>query len=276
MPTRDIKQHASPVIERSHLPLRRSLTEPTSETGKIGTSQARWLTVGTLFSELADIDRERWPLRADYKQASTKEVIFYKGDPATHLYMVVSGKVKVSAPSEDGKEITFGILGPGELVGEMGVIDGADHTATVTALEPTELAVLNQRDFLSLLENCPSVALKLLKILCERLRRTSEMAEDISFLPLPVRLAKRLYALAQNYGDRTPSGIQIGLHLCQQDLANLVSTSRESINKQLAIWQAEGLVGMSRGHLTVYNIAELASLAGIEEHTHSHRLAMVN
>ncbi len=126
----------------------------------------------------------------EYKRVPAKEILFYKGDPAGQLFVILSGKVKVSAPSEDGKEIIFGIFGPGELVGEMGVLEDADHTATVTALESTELAILERRDFFLLLEQSPAIAIRLLTILCERLRRTSEIVEDISFLPLPIRLAK--------------------------------------------------------------------------------------
>ena len=202
--------------------------------------------------------------RFEYRQVSAKEIIFYKGDPANQLFMLISGKVKVSAPSEDGKEIIFGIFGPGELIGEMGVLEEADHTATVTALEPTELAVLERREFFLLLEQTPAIAIRLLTILCERLRRTSEIAEDISFLPLPVRLAKKIYSLAQTYGKKTPKGTRIEIHLYQQELANMVGTSRESINKQLANWQQEGIASMDRGYMVIHKFGHLLDLAGCQ------------
>ena len=199
------------------------------------------------------------PVLEGSKRVAAKDVIFSKGDPATQLVVVVSGKVKVSASSEDGKEITFGILGPGELFGEMALLDGADQIATVTALEPTELAVLERRDFLPVLKTCPAVALELLAILCRRLRQANEVIEDVSFLTLPLRLGKQLYGLANAYGQLTSQGIKIGVHLSQQELANLVGTTRESVNKQLAVWQAEGSVLIENGYLTIRQPAHLAA-----------------
>lgn len=211
-------------------------------------------TASAFWSSLATEEMSRHGIRAISKTIAAKSVLFFKGDPATYLYIVVSGRVKVSAPSDDGKEITFAILGPGELVGEMGVFEETDHTATVTAMEPTELAVVNRHDFLCLVGQSPALALKLVAVLGDRLRRANEMAEDISFLALPVRLAKKLLALAHAFGHATPDGTRIGLQLCQQELANMVGTSRESINKQLSTWHAEGLVTQDRGYVTIHQI----------------------
>ena len=201
-------------------------------------------------------------IRRGRKYVPAKEVIVYKGDPAGQLFVIISGKVKVSAPSEDGKEVIFGILGPGELFGEMGILDGGEHQATVTALVSTELAVLDRQDVRRCLGAFPAMALKLLTILCRRLRQTSEIAEDLSFHTLPVRLAKKLSALAEAYGEPTSKGVRICLPLCQQELANLVGTTRESINKQLAVWQADGIITTEQGCLTIRRLTGLAALAG--------------
>jgi len=216
---------------------------------------------GNVLSPLDLVQGKHPGVRTCRKHVDPKEVIFYKGDPASQLFVILSGAVKVSAPSEDGKEITFGILGSGELFGEIGMLDEAEHTATVSALEPTELAVLDRHDFLHLLEAYPDLTLRLVMILCKRLRQASEVVEDLSFLTLPVRLAKKLLALARTYGRPTPQGVRIGLHLCQQELANLVSTTRESINKQLAVWQGQGLVTMEHGLLTIHRFQDLVSMA---------------
>ncbi len=228
----------------------------------VKTPGMRRVPVRRNFLSPLDLVGEKHPeVRTGRRHVDPKEVIFYKGDPARQLFVILSGAVKVSAPSEDGKEITFGILGSGEFFGEMGMLDGAEHTATVSALEPTELAVLDRRDFLHMLESHPDLALRLVMILCKRLRQAREVVEDLSFLTLPVRLAKKLSALAKIYGRPTPQGVRIGLHLCQQELANLVSTSRESINKQLAVWQGQGLVTMEQGSLTILRLQDLATLA---------------
>ena len=196
------------------------------------------------------------------KRISPKQIIIQKGDPGSSLYVVVSGRVKVTAPSPDGQEFTFDFLGPGNFFGEMAVLDGTDHSATVTAMEPTVLQVIARDEFLAKIEQDPRVALSLVATLCGRLRRTSQMVEDMSFLAMPVRLAKQLVALAGAYGVHTCHGTRIELHLCQQELASLVGTSRESINKQLRAWQHEGLIAIRDGLLTILRMPELSTIAG--------------
>jgi CRP-like cAMP-binding protein len=197
--------------------------------------------------------------RGRARHVGAKELIFSKGDPATQLFFILDGRVKVSASSEDGKEIIFSILGAGELFGEVALVEGTEHSASVITLEPTDLLAFDRRDFLALIQEQPAFALSLLTTVCSRLRGASELAEDISFLPLPARLAKRLIALAQSYGIASSRGIRIGLHLCQQELANMVSTTRESVNKQLALWQAEGLISMRKGYLTIKHVPTFAT-----------------
>jgi CRP-like cAMP-binding protein len=188
-----------------------------------------------------------------------KELIFSKGDRAAQVFLILDGRVKVSASSADGKEIIFAILGPGELLGEIALMAGTEHSASVFAIEPTDLLAFERKDFLELIQKDPNFALSLLTTVCSRLRGASELAEDLTFLPLPVRLAKRLISLAHTYGIASTRGIRIGLHLCQQELANMVSTTRESVNKQLALWQGEGLISMRKGYLTIRHIPTFAA-----------------
>ena len=211
-----------------------------------------------LFSSLAIPERERPTVRIGVRKVPAREMIFDKGDPATELFVVRSGKVKVSVPCEDGREIIFDIFGPGDIFGEIAVLEGTEHQATTTALETTELEVMDRQEFLTLLEKCPETATRLLKILCARLCRANELAQEISFLPLPLRLAKKLWKLAKTYGVETPRGIRINVQLYQQELGNLVGTSRESINKQLSLWQSEGLISMEQGYLIINQPAGFA------------------
>src|SRR6476646_10487416 len=129
-----------------------------------------------------------------------KELIFSKGDRAAQVFLILDGRVKVSASSADGKEIIFAILGPGELLGEIALMAGTEHSASVFAIEPTDLLAFERKDFLELIQKDPNFALSLLTTVCSRLRGASELAEDLTFLPLPVRLAKRLISLAHTYG----------------------------------------------------------------------------
>ena len=193
------------------------------------------------------------------RRAGAKELIFSKGDTATQLFLILNGRVKVSASSEDGREIIFGILGPGELFGEIALLEGTEHSGSVWTLEPTELLSFNRRDVSALLHDQPSFALSLLTTICSRLRRASELVEDIAFRPVPVRLAKRLLALARSYGIPCGQGIRIELRLCQQELADMVNTTRESVNKQLAVWHKEGLVATRKGYLVITDLQTFAA-----------------
>ena len=223
-------------------------------TSKVGSAQDACY----LFSSLAIPERERPTVRVEVRKVPAREMIFDKGDPATEVFVVRSGKVKVSVPCEDGREMIFDIFGPGDVFGEIAVLEGTEHLATTTALETTELEVMDRQEFLTLLEKCPEIATKLLKILCARLCRANELAQEISFLPLSLRLAKKLWKLAKIYGVQTPRGIRINVQLYQQELGDLVGTSRESINKQLSLWQAEGLISMEQGYLIINQPAGFA------------------
>jgi CRP-like cAMP-binding protein len=193
------------------------------------------------------------------RRIAAKEQIFARGDRAAQFFLILDGLVKVTASSSEGKEIILAILGPGELIGEIASMQGTEHSASVVAIEPTDILAFERQEFLDLIHKDHEFALSLLKTVCSRLKGASELAEDLSFLPLPVRLAKRLISLAHTYGIMSPRGMRIGLHLCQQELANMVGTSRESVNKQLALWQGKGLISTRKGYLTIRHIPTFAA-----------------
>jgi CRP-like cAMP-binding protein len=174
---------------------------------------------------------------------------------------VLSGRLKASAAGADGKEIVFNVCDPGEVIGEIALLDSNPRSATIVALEPSELLVLDRRDFLPFLERHPRVAIELAELLASRLRRLSELAEDSVLLALRARLAKKLVSFAQRYGRTTPDGVEIDLPFSQQELGEMVGTSRESINKQLRAWAEQGLLLSSRGRITLRDAAALEALA---------------
>lgn len=188
-------------------------------------------------------------------------VLFRKGEPGRQLYGVLSGRLKASASGADGKEIVFNVCDPGEVIGEIALLDSNPRSATIEALEPSELLVLDRRDFLPFLERHPRVAIELAELLAARLRRLSELAEDSVLLALRARLAKKLVSLARRYGRKTPEGTEIDLPFSQQELGEMVGTSRESINKQLRAWSEQGLILSSRGRVTLRDPAALEGLA---------------
>jgi CRP-like cAMP-binding protein len=187
--------------------------------------------------------------------------IFAKGSPGQSLMAVLRGTVKISSLSDSGKEIVFEIFNGGEIFGEIAVLDGEARSADATALTDCELLVLNRRDLLPVLKNRGDLCMMLLKILCRRLRATTEQVEDIMFRHLESRVAKALVQLAENtglhFGVRSPS---VELHVPQRELGNIAGGSRESVCKQLQIWCREGLIELSKGSIMIRDIEAIRRL----------------
>jgi cAMP-binding proteins - catabolite gene activator and regulatory subunit of cAMP-dependent protein kinases len=174
--------------------------------------KSRLLSKSMLFSQLEMQDLERLVRFAKIKQVRTKQIICHKGEAGNQMFAIIRGRVKISTLSEEGKEkeIVFGILDAGETFGEISLLDGKERSATIMAIEPpSELLMIERRDFIPFLERYPTVAIKLLEVVCGRLRVTCELFEDAVFLNLPSRLAKKLLSLAQIYGKET--GLQVPL-----------------------------------------------------------------
>lgn len=192
------------------------------------------------------------------------EVLFRKGDPGLEVFVIRSGRLKAFTTSESGSEVLFSLMDPGEVCGELALLSGAPRSCTIVAIEPTEVLGLGRREFLPFLRAQPDVAAKLLATLAERLQRVSELVEDTVFLNLPARLAKKVLALCAAYGEPPDeNGTRIRLRFSQQDLGDMVGTTRESINKQIRAWEGEGVLVMRRGTITVRDLGTLESLAGL-------------
>ncbi len=191
------------------------------------------------------------------------EAIFHKGDPGISMMSIVAGRVKISVASPDGKEAVLAVLGPGEVLGEMAILEDRDRSADATALDASELLVLQKRDFIPFLERNPAICIRLLRILCERLRRTSALVEDRTFLSLPARLAKTLLDLADRAGRETAEGTRIDFNMSQKIFGGLLGASRESVNKQLHAWQAEGLLTIGRGYVVLARPDDLARVIDV-------------
>lgn len=219
-----------------------------------------------VFADLAPRDLDELARAAYVKRLAPREELCRKGAPGSQVYVVVRGRLRVLATSADGSDVLFGIMDPGEVVGELALLAGGRRTATVVAIEECELLGLDRRDFLALLRSRPALAVRLLEVLAERLRRISELVEDTVFLDLPSRLAKKLLALGAAYGRPASGGVRIEMKFSQQELGTMVGTSRESVNKQLRAWREQGIVASERGFLVIRRAAELERLAGLPAH----------
>lgn len=211
------------------------------------------LKMNPLFSDLGAQELQRISGLCHTQQLSAGEVLFQKGDDGNALYGVRKGQIKIETGASDGSRLTLNFLGPGDLFGEVAVLDGQARTADATASEPTELFVLRREDFLAHLEREPRVAVKLIELLCQRIRWMSERMEESVLQPLPVRLARRLCALAADFGSE--------VHISQEQLGVYVGAARESVNRQLQQWRKDGILDVTRGRIMLRNMSRLTALA---------------
>ncbi|CCH77861.1 putative transcriptional regulator with cyclic nucleotide-binding domain protein [Nostocoides japonicum T1-X7] len=168
------------------------------------------------------------------------DVLFHEGDRGDRLYVIAEGKIKLGRTSPDGRENLLAILGPGEMFGELSLFDPGPRTATATAIAETQLLGLGHEQLQEFLTSRPRVALTLLAALARRLRRTNESLADLVFTDVPGRVAKALLDLAKRFGRQTEDGIMVSHDLTQEELAQLVGASRETVNKALADFATRG------------------------------------
>jgi CRP/FNR family cyclic AMP-dependent transcriptional regulator len=210
-----------------------------------------------LFGAIAPELLERLSSYATTRGIPRGDTIFAKGDPGNSLYAVCSGTVKISVPSADGKDAVFNLVGEGEIFGEIALLDGRPRTADATAMTDCELMMIERRDFLDLVRHQPEIALKLMEVLCARLRHTSEQVEDVLFLDLPGRLAKVLLQLT----EKAKASDARRLTITQREIGQMIGMSRESTNKQLRDWEDRGWVRLERGGIVVLKPEALAGIA---------------
>jgi CRP/FNR family cyclic AMP-dependent transcriptional regulator len=161
-------------------------------------------------------------------------ILFAEGDGGDQLYVIADGKLKLGTSSGDGRENLLSILGPGEMFGELSLFDPGPRTSTATAVTDAKLLSLGQEKLLPWLAENPKVSLQLLGSLAQRLRRTNEAVGDLVFSDVPGRVAKALIDLGERFGKKTDEGLFVHHDLTQEELAQLVGASRETVNKALA------------------------------------------
>jgi len=209
----------------------------------------------------SDLDSEaldqlcRYAKHTVLKRGST---IFSKGDPGNSLYAVISGTVKISLSSPDGRNAILNLVGPGELFGEMSVLDGQDRSADATANTNCEIYVIDRRDFLPFVRSQPALSMKFIELLCNRLRWTTDQVEQVILQDLPGRLASALLGLAEKRKLEPESHT---IAITQQEISEMVGMTRESINKQLRAWAARDWVRLEHGAIVVLDAVSRRELA---------------
>jgi CRP/FNR family transcriptional regulator, cyclic AMP receptor protein len=214
-----------------------------------------------LFREIVAVDKDALLARARLRRFGAGETIFLMGSPGESMMAVLSGNVRISVPAVDGREIVLAILHENEVFGEIAMLDGKERTADARALTPCTLAILERRDMLAFMDRHPSAWLRLVEVLCERLRHTDLHIAEVALLQLPIRLAKALLRMSSLEPIPSVGGKNATIQLSQRELGNLVGAARESVNKCLREWQRAGIVRIESSLITIADRATLEELA---------------
>jgi len=184
--------------------------------------------------------------------------IFSKGDPGNSLFAVINGTVKISISSPDGRNAILNLFNAGDLFGEMAVLDGQERSADAIANTNCEIFVIDRREFLPFLRSQPELAIRIIELLCARLRWTSDQVEQVILQDLPGRLASALLGLTEKRKLEPQSRT---IAITQQEISEMVGMTRESINKQLRVWASRNWVRLEHGAIVVLDTASLRELA---------------
>ena len=195
------------------------------------------------------------------KHLAKGEVLFHEGDPADRLYVITEGKVKLGQTSADGRESLLLILGPGEMFGELSLFDPGQRASTATALTDATVLGLGNDQLRPWLTGRPEVATALLRALAHRLRRQNDALADLVFSDVPGRVAKALMDLGEKFGRVTPEGLLVTHDMTQEELAQLVGASRETVNKALADFTQRGWIRLESRQVLILDVERLGKRA---------------
>lgn len=227
----------------------------------MGTSTAAWFDRVELFRGLPE--EERGLLLGSIRRRSFEpgETLFQRGDRGDGLMVVVDGLVRLSLERANGRSLSLRLAGPGEVFGEIALIDGGGRSADATAISRTAVETLSHRDFRRLFASSRALQENTLALLCRRLRETTEQLEAAALLPLEARLARIFTLFCRQSGSARPDGrVAFELAVTQGDLAALAGGSRPKVNAVLMAWESQGLLSR-QGRRIICHAAELAAIA---------------
>ncbi len=186
--------------------------------------------------------------------------IMMEDQPGDLAYVILTGGVKIHVERSDGTQVILSLLGPGQVVGEMSLVDSLGRSASVATLEESRLLWMDREGFWELLRTTPRMTYNLVELLSRRLRLANAHVETLAALDVPGRLARVVLALAEEYGMPDPSGhVRVSLPLTQGDLAALVGASRVRVNQVLGAFRRRGLLSIEDHRFTVHDAQGLAA-----------------
>ncbi|WP_301122258.1 cAMP-activated global transcriptional regulator CRP [Mycolicibacterium fortuitum] len=189
------------------------------------------------------------------------EVVFSEGEPGDTLYIIAAGKVKIGRKSVDGRDSLITLMGPSDMFGELAIFDPGPRTSTVTALTEVKAVTMSRSVLRSWIADRPEIAEQLLRVLARRLRRTNDNLSDLIFTDVPGRVAKQLLYLAQRFGSRDGTALRVDHELTQEEIAQLVGSSRETVNKALSDFAQRGWIRVQGRSILIDNAERLAKRA---------------
>jgi CRP/FNR family cyclic AMP-dependent transcriptional regulator len=211
----------------------------------------------SFFADLSEEEIQALSSATKRRTFRSGEVIFHRDDPGQVLYMIKEGKVKICIISPDGQEVSLTVFGKGEVFGEFAILDGLPRSADAVALEKVECYTLQRSDFQNVILKNPKIAILVLEAMSKRLRNTNNMVEDLIFLDVYGRVAKKLLELADAHGVKTEEGVIIDVRLTQQELASMVGASRESVNKVLGYFTDKKFISTDKHRITIHRVNDL-------------------
>lgn len=216
-----------------------------------------------LFAGLDVEEREVLTRYLRIQRCRARGIVYLEGQRGDALFVVLSGYLKAACSGPNGRELVLCVLGPGEVFGDLSLVDNRPRPASVTALEAAQLASIDRASFLRFVDSSPKLAKALLESMATRLRHLAKRYETVSSMTVPGRLADTLVTLAQKHGKPyNETEVCIPIRLSQQELGNMVGATRESVNKLLRQWAEQGIVRKEAGRMTIRNVGTFRDVVG--------------
>ena len=218
---------------------------------------------GALLAYLADADREYLLARGTRRRFRANDVVLMEGDPSDHVHVLVAGWVRVSTIVEDGREVLFGLRGPGEVLGDLAAVTGRPRSASVRAIEPCTVFQLTGAEFVDVLHARPAIAIATIKTVAARLRNAESARIDAAAFDVSRRVAAVLVRLAEERGRTVPEGVVVDA-LSQEDIAAQIGAARRTVARALRVLRERGIVETGRRRFLIRELRVLRAFAHSE------------
>lgn len=206
-----------------------------------------------LFSHLDHNELEKITHICTEKSFEKGQAIFYEEDMGTGFYLIISGQVKIVMLSSDGREHILGLPREKDFFGEMSILDGEPRSATAISLSDVKAVTITRENFTRLLRDNPDISIKIMIVLCKRLRQADKHVGSLAFLSAPGRVARTILELSEQQGEKDGNEVIINHKMTRQEFANIAGTSRETLTRVLMDFQDEGILNISKNRIILVN-----------------------